>query len=271
MESRIATNTNLSAFSRGGAKRKMVDLIPLYARHGFRDLDINLCEMMNPSSELNGRERNAYIGRLLELKEEYGLSYFQSHAPYPRHYSSLSEKEKDESRREILDAMEIAHELGIDHIVIHPIDAPVDGNIRYFEDLIANGSDIRIAVENMEEGYAVSAEELIGIVDGAGGGMGICLDTGHANIAGCDIPSFIEKAGDRIIATHIADNDGKRDLHLLPGWGNIEWEKVIPAFRRHYSGFLTYEVMFFSRNAPECLTDDIIRLSYNTGLWLSSL
>ena len=101
---------------------------------------------------------------------------------------------------------------------------------------------------------------------------GICLDTGHAHIAGEDIPAFIAKAGSLLIGTHIADNNGKEDQHLLPGFGTIRWEDVMKAFRTSgYRGFLNFECMFFSRNMPQLLSSEIARLSLMIGDWLLSL
>ena len=49
---RTASNTNLVSFTRGGGKRTMLSLIPEYAAHGLKALDLNFCEMMNPCSAL---------------------------------------------------------------------------------------------------------------------------------------------------------------------------------------------------------------------------
>ena len=66
-ELRTASNTNLTAFSRHGEKHTMLSLIPQYAAHGLKALDLNFCEMMNPSSELRDDGEN-YIRSLLEMK-----------------------------------------------------------------------------------------------------------------------------------------------------------------------------------------------------------
>ena len=269
---RTASNTNLVSFTRGGGKRTMLSLIPEYAAHGLKALDLNFCEMMNPGSALrdNGKP---YIEELLRLKNEHGLSYIQAHAPYPRNYALLTKKDKVLSDKEIALSMDYAEKLGIPHIVIHPIKGSIRDNAEYFDNLISlSGSSVKIAIENMEGDDEIShAEDLAEIASRLGGRAGICLDTGHANIQGLDIPSFISTCGPLLIATHIADNDGKRDLHLLPGFGCIRWEDVVPAFRKHYSGYLTLECMFFSRNMPQALSGDIIDLALAVNSWLTSL
>ena len=74
-----------------------------------------------------------------------------------------------------------------------------------------------------------------------------------------------------LIGTHIADNNGREDQHLLPGFGTIEWERVIPALKANYSGFLNFECMYFSRHLPQIFTEDVIKLSLAVGEWLLSL
>ena len=272
MQNRISSNTNLVAFSRDG-KRTMDTLIPIYAGCGYKALDLNFCEMMNPGSVLNTEKCGEYIKKLKEEKEIHGLEYIQAHAPYPRDYTVLDKEEKNASDALILKAMDAAAELGVPHIVVHPIKGSIKENIGYFESLIERQhTPVKIAIENMETRNEIwSAEDLISICRSLEPMAGICLDTGHAFIAGEDIPSFIKKTGDLLIGTHIADNDGKEDLHLLPGFGKIKWEEVVKALKDSYSGYLNYECMFFSKNLPWSLSEDIVRLSLSIGSWLLSL
>ena len=272
MQLRISSNTNLVAFSREG-KRTMDTLIPLYAECGYSALDLNFCEMMNPSSQLNTDEAWDYIGKLKAEKDEFGLSFIQAHAPYPRDYLALTGKEQEQSDAAILRAMEFSSFLGIPHIVVHPIKAGVRENISYFSSLLEKQKKpTRIAIENMETRQEIwKADDLIEIAAALSPMAGICLDTGHAFIAGEDIPSFIRKTAPLLLGTHIADNDGKSDQHMLPGFGKIGWESVIKAFKENYSGYLNFECMFFSMNLPQSFSKDIINLSLSVGDWLLSL
>ena len=54
---------------------------------------------------------------------------------------------------------------------------------------------------------------------------------GHANIAG-DVVDAIETCSGHIVATHLHDNRGKRDEHLVPGQGTIDWEGALMAFQK---------------------------------------
>ena len=252
----------------------MDEIIPLLYEGGYRDLDLNFCEMMNPVSLLKDRRSaGPYIEELRRMKEEFGLDYHQCHLPYTPDYLSLSPEKKEEHLRDIELALTYSEELGIRNAVIHPIRGSEEANLEYFHEVLkVKPESIRLAIENMErEDEIYKAEDLIKLAETLGSETGICLDTGHAHIMGQDIAAFIELCGDMLIATHIADNNGKEDQHLIPGYGTIEWEKVIPAFRKHYSGFLNYEAMFHGRNLPEEAYKETIRKSIDAGKWLLSL
>ncbi|HVA94303.1 MAG TPA: sugar phosphate isomerase/epimerase family protein [Candidatus Dormibacteraeota bacterium] len=56
----------------------------------------------------------------------------------------------------------------------------------------------------------------------------LCFDTGHANIEG-GLGEALEAAHDLVVTTHIHDNHGERDDHLLPYQGNIDWDATLAA------------------------------------------
>jgi sugar phosphate isomerase/epimerase len=56
----------------------------------------------------------------------------------------------------------------------------------------------------------------------------ICFDVGHAHLEGRTMAD-LEAIRDLIVTTHIHDNRGERDEHLLPYDGTIEWDALITA------------------------------------------
>ena len=48
-----------------------------------------------------------------------------------------------------------------------------------------------------------------------GADVGICLDFGHAHLMG-DVADAIETAAEHLITTHVHDNRGSEDEHLVP-------------------------------------------------------
>lgn len=75
--------------------------------------------------------------------------------------------------------------------------------------------------------------------------LGICLDTGHLNLADKDQISFIRKGGKHIKALHLADNEGLgRDQHLMPyGCGEIDFISIIKEMKKlGYEGLYNLEI-----------------------------
>jgi len=71
---------------------------------------------------------------------------------------------------------------------------------------------------------------------------GICLDFGHAHIDG-DVVDAIETVSEHLIATHVHDNAGRSDDHLLPFDGTIDWPSALTAVQKiGYDGPLMLEI-----------------------------
>lgn len=259
---RIATNTNLIAFNRDGSKTEMPHLIPRYHAGGFEILDINLCEMLNPTSSLLTDDWPTYVHTIASLKEQYSLTYNQAHAPYSK---------SGELLHPLLDrSFEICKTLEIPILVIHPVPGAVAQNVAEFTPYIrrAEQQNLILAFENLnDEGELTEIDDLVELVDQLDSpSAGICWDTGHAHMCGHDLVLDIQKMGKRLIATHIADNHGKRDEHLLPFFGTIEWERVITALQQSgFTGELSFECMFFTQHLPEELKDQAILLAKEVG------
>lgn len=90
--------------------------------------------------------------------------------------------------------------------------------------------------------------------------VGINLDTGHCLIGQTRtkeeylnkilsgeteqwIPSLVKRIGKKLFTTHLQDNFGLNDDHQAPGFGYIDWEKLIPAIlATGYQGPLMMEL-----------------------------
>jgi len=73
-------------------------------------------------------------------------------------------------------------------------------------------------------------------------GVGICLDFGHAHIDG-DLVDAIETVSEHLMTTHVHDNRGRTDDHLVPFEGSIDWPAALTAVRKvGYDGTLMLEI-----------------------------
>jgi sugar phosphate isomerase/epimerase len=72
--------------------------------------------------------------------------------------------------------------------------------------------------------------------------VGICLDFGHAHMDG-DLVDAIETVSGHLTTTHVHDNGGRRDEHLVPFEGTIDWPAALTAIQKvGYEGTLLFEV-----------------------------
>lgn len=268
MSMHLATNTNLISFNADGSKMTLIDLLPFYARKGFRTLDVNLCEMLNPGSKLAGNAYREYGRQLLELKQAHELVFHQAHAPYAKDGHVLGDF--------LSRSMELCQMLDIAVLVVHPIKGTIEENIACFTPYVrqAEQQKLILAFENLtDRDELTTTNQLCELVDGFDApSAGVCYDTGHAYMIGHDLVQDILCLGRRIKATHIADNHGKTDEHLLPFFGTIDWKAVVQAFATvNYAGYLTFECMFFNRHLPQELKSQALDLAQAVGKHLLSL
>ncbi len=154
--------------------------------------------------------------------------------------------------------LELFNALGIRSAVLHasgsrelPPEESFEKRVTALRELtdFLKGTDVTICIENTS-GTTIYADGINELIDAAGGEhLGICLDTGHLRIAqerGLQQSQreFIEKAGPRLKALHIADNDGSSDQHLMPyGRGNVNWQEVVSALKANgYKDLFNLEI-----------------------------
>ena len=139
---------------------------------------------------------------------------------------ALGEEICDRYCREITRAAAAGIRTGVAHITWgHTPPAPVSevGLSRY--DRIAEcaaKNGFVLALEN-----SVFLDHLYKTMDHLKGysSIGFTFDSGHRNAFARDY-DLLSDFGDRLAVTHIADNDGEHDLHLMPMDGSADWNYV---------------------------------------------
>ncbi len=140
----------------------------------------------------------------------------------------------------------------------------LDENIKALLKLKAyiEGKDFMICLENMP-GISDSIEDLMYMLDVLDSPQfGICLDTGHLNIAeDKDQRRFILTAGSRLKALHVHNNDGTADQHVMPyGRGDIDFDAVVQALREvDYDGIFNYEIPWECIRCPLVLRNEKLK------------
>lgn len=121
---------------------------------------------------------------------------------------------------------------------------------------IAARYDFTIAIENTYDAHGDESSamgrrrfgavipELHAVLDAVDAdNFGICLDTGHTNLIGLPLGEAFRQCGDRLIATHVHDNNGHADQHIEPMRGTIDWPDAIAALREiGWDGIFNLEI-----------------------------
>jgi sugar phosphate isomerase/epimerase len=151
-------------------------------------------------------------------------------------------------------ALEQAQELGASVVVVHPgyqepgeeRQAALVRVVRGLNELWKRASQkgITLAVEYLPPKPAdlgSNADELLwlaGLIDGE---ISFCADVNHINLSE-DLPEALRRLGQRIVTTHLSDNDGEMERHWLPGEGIINWPELLSTLDAiGYSGPLLLE------------------------------
>jgi sugar phosphate isomerase/epimerase len=208
----------------------------------------------------------AAIADLQEWLADAGLELHGIHAPVSESFvggrwgPALSLASVDRDRRaqavgEAERALHIARRIPVGVFVTHlgvpraqqppPGDNNRDAARRSVEELqqIAEPLGVRLAVEVIPNDLS-RVGSLVHFVeeDLDGVDVGICLDFGHAHMDG-DLVDAIETVSGHLIATHVHDNRGRADEHLVPFDGTIDWPGVMTAIQKvGYDGTLLLEL-----------------------------
>jgi len=255
---------------------------------GFSRLDLNYSEYQAVilNERWTEKQEEAWAHRAREAAEAAGIRLTQMHGPV--HGRSFSEMwfnlDMDSFLGLLHRSLKTAAALGIPWVVLHPTnrysdryesrEAEIRFNSEFFKRLIPalERLNVGIALENMYDrphprggprlrSVGAEPEELCELVDRIGHPLvGACWDTGHAHVQGLPQGPSIRMLGRRLKATHIQDNDGKTDQHLLPFLGTIDWADTTAALREiGYPGDFTYEIHRSVKVLPDPLRDTALR------------
>jgi sugar phosphate isomerase/epimerase len=183
-------------------------------------------------------------GDLERIIPSYDLE-LSLHAPFSDvNLGSFNRRILDESLRQVIESIEIAAELGMSSVALHPghlspisfskPEKVLDITKESVRDIDSKIGDlgIKVGVENMPDmvvTICLKAEELVHVIEGTD--IGICFDVGHANTTR-EIENFLQLK-EKFINVHLHDNDGRSDYHLPLGEGTVETESIL----RELSGY----------------------------------
>jgi sugar phosphate isomerase/epimerase len=87
--------------------------------------------------------------------------------------------------------------------------------------------------------------------------IGICMDFGHAHLIS-DVGDAVETAAEHLITTHVHDNRGREDEHLVPYAGSINWNAALVTMQKiGYEG--TFLMELADTGSPSAVLEDARR------------
>lgn len=220
-----------------------------------------------------------------ELKKN-GLKLCQAHAPIAMYIKSKPEFQKQIEQVNI-NMLKLCGHAGFKHLVIHAPNRAIDDDymtyaelwqatLERFVPLIPTIKETGVMVL-LEDGLNGSyhkfagprslyvagpccdpyeACEMIDTLNQIAGEecFGLCLDTGHLNLAKRRMRPYIDIVGNRIKALHVHDSNCAQDDHFVPEMGTIDWDEFIEGLRAiGYRGNINFE------RDPEPYSRDLVR------------
>jgi sugar phosphate isomerase/epimerase len=237
------------------------------AAHGFEAI-----EVFAVRDHFDYHDRRAALA-LAEWLADTRLSLHSVHAPIVGEYAqgkwrdgySLAAGDEARRKRAVAEAtttINLAALVPYQVLVLHcgvpePYSVPADNHlpslVRSLEELgpAAAAAGVRLAVEVIPNALS-TAMALVELVESEmdAGELGICLDVGHARMMG-EVVDAIETCSGHLVATHLHDNRGRTDDHLVPGQGVVDWDATLLAFQKvGYDGVWMFELAAAADRRP---------------------
>jgi sugar phosphate isomerase/epimerase len=208
----------------------------------------------------------AAVDAVVEHARDAGLEVHSVHAPIaeslrggvwgaPYSIAQSREERRRQAVDEVVAAATSAARLGARYLVVHvgvpdelaaePEDNRLGAAVRSLETIqqVTAPLGVALALEVIPNTIS-SAERLVAWLEDDVDlpGAGICLDSGHAFLMG-DLVDAIETASGHLLTTHLHDNHGRADDHLVPFEGSIDWPVALTALQKiGYEGAWMFEL-----------------------------
>jgi sugar phosphate isomerase/epimerase len=206
-------------------------------------------EVFCASGHFNYRSPQAVL-ELAAALQEHHLKLHSLHSPTERDTAlgrdsgvpiSISNTERvrrQDAVDEVKRALEVAERVPFEYLVQHMGHGRDAADPKKFEAafnslehlvIFAKQRGVTIALENTpnEIGSPESLQQFI--KETHLNGLRLCFDIGHAHIDS-NVSDAFEAMRDRVVTTHVHDNHGEKDEHLLPYEGSIDWDEALELF-----------------------------------------
>jgi sugar phosphate isomerase/epimerase len=218
--------------------QNILECLPLIRESGF-----SMIEVCSTPEHLHFRDLKS-VHRAAERITELGMEAYSFHAPFAPDIdiASSDPAQRAASVAEIFKAAEAAALLRVHYFVLHPgpenpAAVPEAEQLPHMQHVVDSVNQIArhcrelgimCVLENkLPHLLFGNTSDILWILDGINTAeVGVCLDTGHAFLAG-DIHSLVHKLASHLRMIHAHDSSGKEDNHWAPGDGKIDWQRFM--------------------------------------------
>ena len=187
----------------------------------------NFCQsvMLDDENELRR------VREIMSFSDRYIL-----HGPFTElHPAAIDPRARQLASDRLNQAYDICRRLGINRMVVHSGYVPFvffkewhrDRSIEFWKEFMSDKADnFTIYIENVLEDEPYMMRELMEAL--ADERIRICIDTGHANVAGnVNIKEWFQVLGEYTGHIHLHNNYGSADEHNPPDKGSMNMDKVL--------------------------------------------
>lgn len=249
----------LDLYSRWGEERYQK-----LKEHGYSGANYSMADTDVVMYTCSEEEMEEMMHHEKKLADDAGIEIVQVHAPWRYPPKDATSEDREERMEKMKRSIRATALLGCHYWVVHPL-APFgindkdtenakktrEINLCFMRELLktAKEQDVIICMENMPFlNFSLSTpEDILGFVKEMNDEyFKMCLDTGHVSVfLNLDVAEEVKKCGDAISVFHIHDNDRRKDQHLIPYFGKIDWEAFFKALQDiGFGGPFTLETAF---------------------------
>ena len=252
--------------------------------HGYDAIDYqNFFIDSEPYNKYSDQEYLEYLKSIKKAADDAGIEICQVHGINPLKEFMEEYPEVDAKfERQLI----TCKELGSKYLVIHPYtDGYVylaESHARIYEKnkqalkvmlSVAKKYGVTICLENLpfrwhEMCRVTEIKRLVRDINDEN--LGVCFDTGHANVMREDIYKSIIILGDDLKTLHVHDNfGGADDRHYIPYKGNIDWDAFVKGLNEiGFKGYMNLETMI-ERKTPEPMKEQLQKGLYGIAKYLA--
>lgn len=214
------------------------------------DAGIRQVEIFAARQHFDYREANQ-VRDVAQWFSDHGLHLHSLHAPLypdtdwgrlggqPVSITYTERGHRIDSMDEIKRAIDVAERVPFRYLILHMGLPDEEYELRKFDAAFTSIEHLRIfakergaeiLLENIPNELSTPERLLSFIHYTRMENLKICFDVGHAHMVG-SVKDAFQTLKDRILSTHVHDNNKEKDDHLLPFDGDINWVETVRDFR----------------------------------------